>query len=492
MNVARRRMSRKLAFLLVTPVLLGFSLFGVLQARIWEQALLEDAERQLSDHAASVKAMVRLSPGPVDREALTQAVQDISEREQVHGIAFYGQGASPIAVSTLLLGGNSMLPDIVQKVGETGQPYRAVEKLGESEVLLHVEPLRLSDGLSAFAIAHSLSRMSSMMREAFFRIALTGGLLSLVLFVLALLLSRSLGKSLGALVYATEHVSSGDLAISPIESSGILDLSRVSNAFNSMILALREAREGLDASERARRSMERRALHAQALAAAGQVTGAFAHEIGSPLNTILGLSRLCAADENLPAQTRKQMETVAAQCERITRMVQRMLGVVRVAQDKHQSVRVAEVIHEVQAFLEADLKNKGIDIRLDISPVPPVLMGSRDFVFQMLLNLCNNAADAQPKGGLIRISLKPGESQDKKQNRPQAVILEVADAGPGIPEEQRERIFEPFYSTKAVQGGTGLGLSIVASIVRDAGGSITVSQAPEGGALFQMLLLAAQ
>ena len=186
------------------------------------------------------------------------------------------------------------------------------------------------------------------------------------------------------------------------------------------------------------------------------------------------------------------METVAAQCERITRMVQRMLGVVRLAQDKHQSVRVAEVIHEVQAFLEADLKTKGIDIRLDISPVPPVLMGSRDFVFQMLLNLCNNAADAQPKGGLIRISLKPGESQDKKQNRPQAVILEVADAGPGIPEEQRERIFEPFYSTKAVQGGTGLGLSIVASIVRDAGGSITVSQAPEGGALFQMLLLAAQ
>ncbi len=488
MIVTRRRISRKLAILMVTPVLLGFFLFGVLQLRLWEQALLEDAERQLSDHAATIRAMIRLSPSSLDAPALSRAVQDISDTEQVHGIAFYNREWAPMAMSKLLEGGTRTLSDIVRKTSETGQPYKAVERISNTEVLLYVEPLRSPSGLSAFVITHSLAPVQAMLRALSIRTAVAGGILSAVLLILAVMLSKSLGKSLGALVHATEHVATGDFRVLPMKASGLLDLSRVFDAFNTMVRVLRETRERLDVSERARRSMERKILHAQALAAAGQVTGAFAHEIGSPLNTILGLARLSASNEQLPEATRNQMEKIAVQCERITRIVQRMLGVVRIASDKQQPVRIAEVIGDVAAFLEADLKTRGIDIHLDISAAPKAVMGSRDLMFQVLLNLCNNAADAQPGGGFIRISCRSGNGQEKNASRADTVIIEVADAGPGIQEEHRDRIFEPFYSTKAVQGGTGLGLSIVASIVRDAGGSIRAAQAPEGGALFEIVL----
>lgn len=491
MRAASRRMSRKLALLLVTPVLVCLSIFGVLQASIWEQALMQDAERQLSDHAVSIKAMLHLANGSLPPGALGQSVQDISVGEQVHGIAFYDQELRAVAVSQMMETDLSILPDLVRGVRETGQAYRAVARMGDTNVLVHVEPLQGPERLSAFALAHSLAPVSEIMKEAFTRIMAVGGLLIGVLLVLSLLLSRSLGKNLGALVNATEHVASGDLDLGPIEATGLLDLSKVAEAFHSMIVALREARKGLEASERARSSMERRILHTQALAAAGQVTGAFAHEIGSPLNTILGLSRLCASDESLPAPTRRQMETVAVQCERIARIVQRMLGVVRTASDKRHALRLGEVIGEVASFLELDLRTRGIEISLDIAADLPPILGSKDLMFQVLLNLCNNAADAQPDGGVIRISAHVLEGKTGSPDETKTVVLEVADGGSGIPEERRARIFEPFYSTKAEEGGTGLGLSIVASVVRDAGGSIRVEQAPEGGALFRIELSAA-
>ena len=142
-------------------------------------------------------------------------------------------------------------------------------------------------------------------------------------------------------------------------------------------------------------------------------------------------------------------------------------------------------MREVTAFLAPDLRIRRIDLRLLVADRVPSIVAVRDHVLQVVMNLCVNAIQAQPKGGALRITLALEDAESPADVR---IRLEVADAGAGIPEADRTRIFELFFSTKSKAGGTGLGLPIVADIVRDLGGKIEVAKAPEGGALFRVLL----
>jgi two-component system NtrC family sensor kinase len=99
---------------------------------------------------------------------------------------------------------------------------------------------------------------------------------------------------------------------------------------------------------------------------------------------------------------------------------------------------------------------------------------------QVLINLITNAVHAVESGGQVVVQARV--------DGPQTVLIEVADSGPGIPEEDRERVFEPFFTTKPDGKGTGLGLSIVRNIVEQHSGQITVGQSELGGASFRVVL----
>jgi signal transduction histidine kinase len=150
-----------------------------------------------------------------------------------------------------------------------------------------------------------------------------------------------------------------------------------------------------------------------------------------------------------------------------------------------QPVHLADVVREVTAFLAPDLRARRVDLRVLVAEHLPPVMGVRDQVTQIVMNLCVNAIQAQPSSGALRITLA---AADVEEERVKAIRLEVADAGPGVPEALRGQIFEPFYTTKRASGGTGLGLPIVADVVRELGGKVEVGDAPEGGALFRVLL----
>ncbi|MCA9698340.1 MAG: histidine kinase, partial [Myxococcales bacterium] len=103
---------------------------------------------------------------------------------------------------------------------------------------------------------------------------------------------------------------------------------------------------------------------------------------------------------------------------------------------------------------------------------------------QVLLNLLSNAVDAMPRGGTVRIALAPAPGADGGD----AVSFAVSDEGMGIPEEIRDSIFDPFFSTKEIGKGTGLGLSISYGIVRDHGGDILLESQPGRGTTFRVIL----
>jgi signal transduction histidine kinase len=168
----------------------------------------------------------------------------------------------------------------------------------------------------------------------------------------------------------------------------------------------------------------------------------------------------------------------------VARIVERLLAVARPAKDRIVAVDLADVVREVTTFLAPDLRVRRVELRALVAEALPPITTTRDRMIQVVMNLCVNAIQAQPQGGTLLISLARdgGEAEAAPRLR-----LEVADAGPGIPEAERARIFEPFYTTKEDRGGTGLGLPIVADVMRELGGKIEVEDAPAGGALFRVL-----
>jgi hypothetical protein len=121
------------------------------------------------------------------------------------------------------------------------------------------------------------------------------------------------------------------------------------------------------------------------------------------------------------------------------------------------------VVADVLALLEHQFATQRVRVRRELNETPVVLMGQEHKLQQVFLNLFLNARDAMPKGGWLSVSTRVEAGR---------VIAEVADTGSGIPNEYLARIYDPFFTTKAIGQGTGLGLSITYGIVREHGGAV--------------------
>ncbi len=134
------------------------------------------------------------------------------------------------------------------------------------------------------------------------------------------------------------------------------------------------------------------------------------------------------------------------------------------------------VLAQAVEFMRTRREFAGIALRTELAPGPLLALGSPIMLGQVASNLVINACEAQPQGGEVSV---------RSARLPGQVVIEVADRGPGVAAPERERIFEPFYSTK---DSTGLGLSVCHSIVREHGGSLEALPRSGGGAVFRVTL----
>lgn len=476
----QRRLARKLLLLLALPPLLGVSGLGLLTSYDRRQELLAEADRELQDHATSLASTLPFVAASTDRGQLARAVEGIARLERVHGIALYDAECRAIARSRDLSASAAQV-DRLACGGERPEAAEAM-MLGANEVLVRVVQVEGSREVKALLVTYRLEEVERIIRSGALRMAVAGALLAALMAGVAVLLARAAGRSLGDMVNAAGQIAAGDLSVR-VAASEYLELGRLGRSFNEMAEGLARSRRELEQAEARHREMERRLLHAQGLRVVGQVAASLAHEVASPLSTILGWSRLAAGDEQLPGWFREQAGVVAAQCERITRIVQRMLTVARPAEGEVVEVSLTQVVQEVQDFLQGECKMRGVRQGVEIGHGVGVVRAERDRCLQIVMNLCVNAIQAQPRGGELVVALRGVETQEGE-----GVLIEVRDAGPGVPPERREGIFEPFYSTKAAQNGMGLGLSIVKEIVIEMGGTVAVGEAPEGGACFRVAL----
>ena len=211
------------------------------------------------------------------------------------------------------------------------------------------------------------------------------------------------------------------------------------------------------------------------LAVAGQLTAAFAHEVGTPLNLVTGHLQLLEGQEDLPEKAQERIGIIQAQIRRVGDIVRRLLDMTRRPQMAASELNLRAFLQELQQLWGPTLAKH--QTRLEVE-VPPecLLQADRKQMEQLFLNLMNNALDAMPNGGQVRIrAARDGEGWWR---------VRFEDTGTGIPEAALPQIFRPMFTTKPEGKGTGLGLPICREVVRAHGGEIQAeSRVGEGTAM---------
>jgi signal transduction histidine kinase len=322
--------------------------------------------------------------------------------------------------------------------------------------------------------------------------------LSVLIVLLVWISARSiLTNPLKRLVEAIDDVTHGDLGRVILREHDD-EVGDLAERFNEMTASLRDARAQIIVGVDAKLALEARLRHSEKLATIGQLAAGIAHEVGTPLNVIGGRARTMEKKADDPEAVAKNAGIIAAQTQRITKIIQQLLDFARRPASVRTSVDLTEVAKGCLDFLEHQLELGRVGARIDAfvsdgegAPAHPIVVGDADQLQQVCLNLCLNGVQAMPDGGELRLATRA-----LVRRRPgldlappgRFVVLEVADTGVGIPEADRERIFEPFYSTKPSGGGTGLGLAVSVGIVKDHDGWIEIDSRQGGGTVFRVFL----
>ena len=214
----------------------------------------------------------------------------------------------------------------------------------------------------------------------------------------------------------------------------------------------------------------------------GLLAASLAHELNTPLATIL-LQTQRVAREIVGSEEARALEVAGHEVRRCREIVRRLLDFSRLAEGNPVELDLGGPVERCIALVEPGLRKKGISIRESVAADLPLVRADANQVEQVLMNLIANSADAMPAGGRIDIDLRPAQ---------RGVELRVRDEGKGIPPQDRERVFEPFFTTKPKGKGTGLGLAICRRIMEEHEGTIEVQPLPRGGTQVRLYLPAVE
>jgi len=218
------------------------------------------------------------------------------------------------------------------------------------------------------------------------------------------------------------------------------------------------------------RALEERVNRTERLAVLGQTVAEISHEIKNPLMMIGGFARQLAR-KSRDEKDRAKLAIISREVERLERLLAGLRDLYRPQQLQLERLDVADLLHEVKGLMGEASERCGIGFELKVDSSPLLIRGDREKLKQVLINLVKNSLEALLPGGSAH--LRGRAAGDK-------VVIEVADTGPGIPEEIKERVFLPFFTTK--EEGTGLGLCLSKRIVEEhPGGSFELESAEGQG-----------
>ena len=295
------------------------------------------------------------------------------------------------------------------------------------------------------------------------------GILIVLLVFVVFFITDVIIRPLARITRESEQVTQGAyLRITPFGKPGN-EIHRLVSAVNHMMGELESRQEQL--------------VQSRKIAAVGTLTSGVAHELNNPINNIsLILESLVEDGMTMGKSERLRLfQEAMAQTDRASETVKNLLEFSRASHPKMENISIEEIVDKTVRLVKNELNLNNIKFAKKIGDGIPMMSVDRSGIQQVLLNLFINSIQAMPKGGDLKVLARLSDSLKE-------VRIDVEDTGEGIPSDQLNNIFDPFYTTKREGEGTGLGLSVSYSIIKKHGGSIQVKSVPGQGTCFSIYL----
>ncbi|MGE4231786.1 MAG: sensor histidine kinase [Bacteriovoracia bacterium] len=332
------------------------------------------------------------------------------------------------------------LSDIITGTKSDERPRATYVKENDRKFWEIIYPIKENKKIVAYIRAEASVSLASQVENAFSKVIILGALLAIALLVL--ILSYYLRRM--------------------IENERMLRKAEFENV--ELSTQLHEVQRQLFINEK--------------LAVMGQLTASFAHEIGTPLNSLSGHLQLLREDLESESQ-KNRVEIINSQVSRIEGIVKDFLASTHKPAQQKKLVQVSDVIERIVKLVTPRAKAIGTDVQIKISPkVEPLRVVPTDLE-QVLLNLTNNALDALEQSNKRHRTLE-FKASDPKENT-KSILIEVSDSGDGIDADSLKKVLKPFFTTKPPGKGTGLGLTISQQLVKKYGGKLEVDSKPGVG-----------
>jgi two-component system NtrC family sensor kinase len=368
---------------------------------------------------------------------------------------------------------------------------RTTRGLGESEdALVWVEPVVI-DGTAVgeIVLTETLAPMRAYLHSTLLWLGvLTFLLISGGLVAVSFLSHRLIGRRLNRLVAFAAETGAGRLGRS-VDVGGRDEITHLGSSLSAMSKALAAAHNDAERLNDERLMMLQHLRHADRLASLGRLAGSVAHELGTPLNVVMGHANRISEGTTTPSETKESAATIHRQVKRMETTIRDILGFAKQAPGREERIDLNAVAQDVCRLLQPLAQRQGVRLEVDAPPASARVRGRVVQIEQVLSNLVSNAVDASPEGGEVSLEIAREERVPKTGGKARrVVVVRVRDRGPGIAEADIGHVFEAFYTSKAAGQGTGLGLWLAEGIVCDHGGIIEVENCSEGGACFTVVL----
>ncbi|MCC6126075.1 MAG: cache domain-containing protein [Pirellulales bacterium] len=273
-------------------------------------------------------------------------------------------------------------------------------------------------------------------------------------------------------VAMSQKVIGGDLSarvgIRPPGEMGVL-----CRAVDSMAHAVEERAELLEQATR------QQIGRSEQLASVGRLAAGVAHEINNPLTGVLAFADLLREKENMDHQDLEDLELIIRETKRAREIVKGLLDFARETPQVKSLLNINELVRQTILLLGKRDAFQNIQIVEVLAESLPHILGDKNQLQQVLVNLSLNACEAMPRGGTLMLATSSTDGR---------IVIEVTDTGSGIRREHLDKIFEPFFTTKPVGKGTGLGLSVSYGIIQQHGGTLEVESQEGKGTTFKVVL----
>jgi len=482
-------------FRLMIVTILGLAvtmaLWGWIQIHALDRILIEQQLKKLYDVAGTVNTYYQHFPTVRGLSALDATLKDhVQSDGRLARIDIFSTTVNDV---DYVAGAGRIFYEwsesLVESVGVRGKPFHVKLQTEEGPALglLYTSGWgeKLGRRVVVCTIVFSRSNEEILLRAQHLLVLSSGGLLLVILLIMTFSYGLLIGRPLKIIIETIDEFHAGRYAKRiPIRRKD--ELGQLTDHFNNMadeiehVLARnRELNRHLE--ERVQEAtynvvqLQKQVNQMQQLTALGYLTATLAHDLGTPLHSIAGLTRLLQErEEGWPPDVARKLELIVQQTQRLNTTIHNLRRATRLPEPHFEPISIPELFGETLSLVEPQLQRTDIKVSVDTEAKMPLLYADRERVQTALFNLIQNSLEAMPGGGMIIVSAFSVPDRH-------AIALSVKDTGFGISPELMERICEPFFSTHGDEGLRGLGLSIVQDIVKIHGGEIEIKSSPDDG-----------